>query len=98
MSSNSAEVIKDICGTKADSTVDHSTVTSWFKKILLWLQEPWLSSRSGRPKIKDSEAMLQDIEANLVSNIWRVSGGARGVMVIVVGSGHGDTSSNPGRD
>ena len=27
-----------------------------------------------------------------------VSGGARGVMVIVVGIGHGDTSSNPGRD
>ena len=26
------------------------------------------------------------------------SWGARGVMVIVVGSGHGDTSSNPGRD
>ena len=26
------------------------------------------------------------------------SGGARGVMVIVVGHGHGDTSSNPGRD
>ena len=24
--------------------------------------------------------------------------GARGVMVIVVGSGHGDTSSNPGRE
>ena len=23
--------------------------------------------------------------------------GARGVMVIVVGNGHGDTSSNPGR-
>ena len=23
---------------------------------------------------------------------------ARGVMVIVVGNGHGDTSSNPGRD
>ena len=27
-----------------------------------------------------------------------VIGGARGVMVIVVGNGHGDTSSNPGRD
>ena len=27
-------------------------------------------------------------------NYW----GARGVMVIVVGNGHGDTSSNPGRD
>ena len=26
------------------------------------------------------------------------SGGARGVMVIVAGCGHGDTSSNPGRD
>ena len=25
-------------------------------------------------------------------------GGARGVMVIVVGNGHGDTSSIPGRD
>ena len=25
-------------------------------------------------------------------------GGARGVMVIVVRNGHGDTSSNPGRD
>ena len=24
-------------------------------------------------------------------------GGARGVMVIVVGNGHGDTSSNPGQ-
>ena len=26
------------------------------------------------------------------------SGGARGVMVIVAGYGHGDTSSNPGPD
>ena len=25
-------------------------------------------------------------------------GGARGVVVIVVGNGHGDTSSKPGRD
>ena len=25
-------------------------------------------------------------------------GGARGVMVVVVGNEHGDTSSNPGRD
>ena len=27
-----------------------------------------------------------------------IRGGARGVMVTVVGNGHGDTSSNPGRD
>ena len=26
-----------------------------------------------------------------------LNGGAHGVMVIVVGNGHGDTSSNPGR-
>ena len=25
-------------------------------------------------------------------------GGARGVMIIVIRNGHGDTSSNPGRD
>ena len=25
-------------------------------------------------------------------------GGAHGVMVIIIGNGHGDTSSNPGRD
>ena len=30
----------------------------------------------------------------LANTLW----GARGVMVIVVGNGHGDTSSNPGRD
>ena len=27
-----------------------------------------------------------------------ICGGARGVMVIVVGNGHGDTSWNPGQD
>ena len=27
-----------------------------------------------------------------------MAGGARGVVVIVVRNGHGDTSSNPGRD
>ena len=27
-----------------------------------------------------------------------ISRGARGVLVIVVGNGHGDTSSNPRRD
>ena len=34
----------------------------------------------------------------LVKEVAATSGGARGVMVIVVGNGHGDTSSNPGRD
>ena len=30
--------------------------------------------------------------------ILQLDKGARSVMVIVVGNGHGDTSSNPGRD
>ena len=30
--------------------------------------------------------------------IYIYFGGARGVLLIVVGNGHGDTSSNPGRD
>ena len=31
-------------------------------------------------------------------NNFKGIGGARGVMVIVVGNGHGNTSSNPGQD
>ena len=34
----------------------------------------------------------------LVELLTVTVGGACGVMVIVVGNGHGDTSSNPGRD
>ena len=30
--------------------------------------------------------------------VLSIKGGDRGVVVIVVGNGHGDTSSNPGRD
>ena len=35
---------------------------------------------------------------NIVNFFHDIFGGARGVMVIIVGNGHGDTSSNPGRD
>ena len=31
-------------------------------------------------------------------NMTCFRGGARGVMVIIIGNGHGDTSSNTGRD
>ena len=31
-----------------------------------------------------------------MTHIKKYNGGARGVMVIVVGIGHGDTSSDPG--
>ena len=42
------------------------------------------------------------LEENFVnfsnSTHYKSIGGARGLMVIVVGNGHGDTSSNPGQD
>ena len=38
------------------------------------------------------------LQANICKDIFEHSGGTRGVMVIVVGNGHGETSSNPGRD
>ena len=39
-------------------------------------------------------------ELQLVTGVINIAanGGARGVMVIVVGNGHSDTSSNPGLD
>ena len=33
-----------------------------------------------------------------MKEIKKCLGGTRGVMVIVAGNGHGDTSSNPGQD
>ena len=36
-------------------------------------------------------------EIRIMFIIYKTFGGARGVMVIVVENGHGDTSSNPGR-
>ena len=42
---------------------------------------------------------LCDIKVTIIPMIKKNnSGGARGVMVIGVGNGHGDMSSNPGRD
>ena len=41
---------------------------------------------------------LVNIYNNMSVCIYIISGGASGVMVIVVGYGHGDTSSNPGQD
>ena len=40
----------------------------------------------------------QDLALNILQEFICYNGGARGVMVIVVGNGHGDMSSNPGHD
>ena len=44
-------------------------------------------SSAGYKKMFDSKIITEEL-----------CGGARGVVVIVVGNGQGDTSSNPGRD
>ena len=44
-------------------------------------------------KVKVFSNVIVDFKANSF-----FYGGARGVIVIVVGNEHGDTSSNPGRD
>ena len=55
----------------------------------------WKSLRNGgrnRKNVRETQSrewVVQKIK-------WKEKG-ARGVMVIVVGNGHGDTSSNPGR-
>ena len=48
--------------------------------------------RSNNPKLLSK----CDKSIDNVTNLW--FGSARGVMVIVVGNGHDDSSSNPGRD
>ena len=51
------------------------------------------------------QQLAHDFYQSLVESMIRhsqtitdVHGGARGVMVIVIGNGHGDMSSNPSRD
>ena len=49
---------------KDEGTVDHSTVTRWFKKFYLGCKNYDDQGRSGRIKTMDSEALPQAIEAN----------------------------------
>ena len=60
----------------------------------VWLSLPHLVSDVCDPQLLTSYQQLL-LRRCPWCNRW---GGARGVIVIVVGSGHGDTSSNPGRD
>ena len=71
---NIVEATKNICCAKGEGAVDHSTITRWFKKFCSSSKNQDHQAKPGRPNSMDSEAMLQVIEANLVSSIWRVSG------------------------
>ena len=56
---NTTEAIKDICCANGESTVDHGTVTRWFKKFSLACKNFNYQTRSGRPKTMDSVVMHQ---------------------------------------
>ena len=71
---NAAEVTKDICFAKNEGKVDRSTVTRWFKKFHLGCKNLDNQAQLGRPKTIDSGAILQAIEANLVSITQKLSG------------------------
>ena len=65
--------------------------TESFRKIYLSLYLKGLCVRGSWRPNRTATLTLLAINAFL-------SGGARGVMVIIAGNVHGDTSSNPGRD
>ena len=60
---NTTETTKNKCA-KGEGTVDHSTVTRRFKKFSSGCKNLDIQTRSGRPEIMDSKAVLPVIEAN----------------------------------
>ena len=70
---NTTQPTKNIYCMKGEGAVDHSTVTRWFKKFCSSCKNDD-QEKAGRPKTIDSKAMLQAIEANLLSSTGRVSG------------------------
>ena len=86
---NATEAIKNICCTKGEGTVDHSTVIGWFKKFCLGCKNVNNQARSSRPKSMNFKAMTQAIEANLVRSPQRVSGELSIAQSNMVGHLHG---------
>ena len=57
---NTVEVIKKICCSKSKGSVDHSSVTRWFKKFCNECKNIDNQAKSDIPKIVHSKAMFQD--------------------------------------
>ena len=70
LSDNVMEAYKNICFVKYEGSGLQSS-NQIVQEILLRLKE---QTRTSQPQIVDSKAMLQALEANLVSNTKRVSG------------------------
>ena len=68
--------------------------SKWIVDVFIWynlLQDSFLQLYS----FMFARVQTWLIDFNCMVTLY---GGARGVMVIVIGNGHGDMSSNPGRD
>ena len=63
-----------ICCEKGEDAVGHRVVTRWFQKFCLVCKNLNNQARSNRPKNVNYVTILQAIDVNLVSWIWRVSG------------------------
>ena len=57
-----------------------------------------LSRRISNKNNNQQEVMLLQERGGVFISLIKQTRGCLGVIVIVVGNGHGDTSSNPGRD
>ena len=74
LSHNATKVAKSICCEKGEHEVDQDTFTICLKKFRLGCKNLDDQERSGRPKTAGLKAVSQTIDANQVSNTWRVSG------------------------
>ena len=71
---NTMEANKNICCIKEKTTINHSTLTRWFKKFCSDCMNPDDQLWSSRPKTMDLEAMPQVILTNSPNSTGRVSG------------------------
>ena len=69
---NALEATKNICCGKDEGTVDHSTVTRWYKKFCWGWKNFDDQARSGKAQTVDFKTILQAIEANLPSSTQRI--------------------------
>ena len=65
---NPSDPTKNICCVKGEGTVGHTIVTRLLKKFCLVCKELAYQTRTGRPKIRDSEALFHAIDV-----IWWVT-------------------------
>ena len=93
------------------NNISHDKTWTWLRKenfkretepVLITAQNSAIRTNHIKARIdkkqQNSKCRLCGDRDETINHIIISDGGARGVVVIVVGNGHGDTSSNPERD